>query len=84
MGVWNMATEPNATPAELEAERELAAIARMIAFTRQSAHAQGLDLVTYCLDMALAAAMEELEPPVEEEAGAVQSDVGALGEELLH
>ena len=60
-GVRKMTHEQNEITAEPEGDREIAAIARMIAFARQSAHVQELGLVTYCLDMALAAALEELD-----------------------
>ncbi|MCW2307376.1 hypothetical protein [Rhodobium gokarnense] len=78
-----MSTELTATVSETETEREIAAIARMIAFARQSAHAQALDLVTYCLDTALAAALEELDKSAANAAEA-QVHVEALCGEVVH
>lgn len=40
---------------------ELAAIARMIAFTRRNARELQLEALVYCLDVALAAALEAME-----------------------
>lgn len=42
-------------------EKELAALARMVTHARQSANELQIAMPTYCLDMALAAILEEME-----------------------
>jgi len=42
-------------------EKELTALARMVTHARQSANELQVTMPTYCLDMALAAILEELE-----------------------
>lgn len=42
-------------------EKELAALARMVTHARQSASELQIAMPTYCLDMALAAILEEME-----------------------
>ena len=42
-------------------EKELMALARMVTHARQSANNLQLAMPTYCLDMALAAILEEIE-----------------------
>jgi hypothetical protein len=44
-----------------EFEKELAALARMVTHARQSASELKIGMTTYCLDMALAAILEEME-----------------------
>jgi hypothetical protein len=44
-----------------EFEKELAALARMVTHARQSASDLKIGMPTYCLDMALAAILEEME-----------------------
>jgi hypothetical protein len=44
-----------------EFEKELAALARMVTHARQSANELQITMPTYCLDMALAAILEEME-----------------------
>lgn len=42
-------------------EKELSALARMVTHARQSASDMQIAMPTYCLDMALAAILEEME-----------------------
>ena len=54
-------TERMSTMNSKEFEKELVALARMVTHARQSAHDLGTTMPTYCLDLALAAILEEME-----------------------
>lgn len=54
-------TRELSTAKNSEFEKELAALARMVAYARQSANELKIAMPTYCLDMALAAILEEVE-----------------------
>ncbi len=54
-------TERLSTAEKSEFEKELAALARMVAHARQTANELKIAMPTYCLDMALAAILEEVE-----------------------
>lgn len=54
-------TKQLSTTENPEFEKELAALARMVAHARQSANELKIPMPTYCLDMALAAILEEVE-----------------------
>jgi hypothetical protein len=44
----------------LDYHQELAALARLVTYARQSAQALNIEFPTYCLDLALAAVLEQL------------------------
>jgi DNA polymerase I-like protein with 3'-5' exonuclease and polymerase domains len=46
---------------DTEFEKELAALARMVTHARQSANELRITMPVYCLDMALASILEEME-----------------------
>ncbi|MDB5525025.1 MAG: hypothetical protein JWM58_2788 [Rhizobium sp.] len=54
-------TKDLSTVNETDFAKELAALARMVTHARQSASELRIDMPTYCLDMALAAILEEME-----------------------
>jgi hypothetical protein len=54
-------TKELSTAKNSDFEKELAALARMVTHARQSANDLQIAMPTYCLDMALAAILEEME-----------------------
>lgn len=56
-----MRNRPIYAPNDPEYAKELAALARMVTFARQTASDLNVGMPTYCLEMALAAILEELE-----------------------
>jgi len=54
-------TEQISTASSTEFEKELAALARMVTHARQCAQDLGITMPAYCLDVALAAIIEEME-----------------------
>lgn len=54
-------TKEISTISSTDFEKELFALARMVTHARQSAQALDIAMPTYCLDVALAAILEEME-----------------------
>lgn len=73
--VGNLSTESD----QLGFEEELAAVTRIIAFARRNAHQLQLETLTYYLDVALAAALEEMETTGSSEKDAVADDLSRSG-----
>jgi hypothetical protein len=50
----------NTSPEDVDLAKELAALARLVTFARQSAQSLKVAFPTYCLDLALGAVLEEM------------------------
>lgn len=70
-------TKQISTVSSTEFEKELAALARMVTHARQTAQDLGTTMPTYCLDVALAAIIEEMEMHgVDLRKGEMKTDTG--------